>query len=523
MAALSAHFQGADMSMKRMSIGTHRRGLGRISTCGALAVVLCAGVASAQAAPASKQAAKKTVQKQATPAQQSTNTPGISKIDLARQLIEAADPGDLTNSAWLPGAPSDADYRPVQGSMANLGKLLFHDKILSGNRNIACATCHNIYTDTSDGLSLPIGEGAMGLGPMRDTGYGKDAVPERVPRNAPQIFNIGAYDFDKMMHDGRIAADPNHPLGFDTPAGMDLIEGLDSVIAAQVCFPPTSGTEMAGQPGENSVANAAADGDLPLVWAILAKRVAANNEYFEMMAEVYDDVSSPQDITFAHIANAIAAFESKIARSDNAPFDQFMRGDSGAMSMNAVQGMLLFYGKANCSSCHSGPFMSNQEFHAIGMPQIGPGKGHNQPGYDDGHDDLGLYGETGNPDDMFKFRVPSLRNIALSAPYGHNGAFATLEAVVRHHLNPVESLLNYDPSQAVLPYREDLAEIDTVVMNDPARVIGILAANELGATQLSEDEISDLLDFLNALTDTAMIDLRHAIPDRVPSGLPVFD
>jgi len=493
----------------------NRNCLYRISTLGVWSIALGVGIGAASAAPDRGQAINKS-----TP---STRTIAPSKADLIRQIVRSGDIAGIAGAGWLPSAPADEDYRPIDPAMVELGKLLFHDKILSGNRNMACATCHNMVTDTSDGLSLPIGEGGMGLGPVRNTGFGLDAVPERVPRNAPHIFNIGAYEFDKMMHDGRIAADPDHPLGFDTPAGMDLIEGLDSVVAAQVCFPPTSGTEMAGQPGENEVADAAAAGNLPLVWAHLAKRVAANDEYFELFSKTYDDVQSPPDITFAHIANAVAAYESAIGRADNSPFDQFLRGDAGAMSMNAVQGMILFYGQAGCVDCHSGSFQTDQEFHAIAMPQIGPGKGHNQDGYDDGHDDLGLFGETGDPADMFKFRAPSLRNVALTGPYGHDGAFATLEAVVRHHLNPAESLLNYDKSQAVLPYRADLEEIDMIVMDDKNRVLGILAANELGVTELSEDQIDALLDFLNALTDTSSIDLRYAIPMRVPSGLPVFD
>ncbi len=472
--------------------------------------------AKSTAKPAAKPAVKGTAQKSSA----SAPTPG----DTLRQMIRALETGQsVANASWLPDAPTDADYRPVDPDQAELGKLLFHDKILSGNMNISCATCHSMVTDTSDGLSLPIGEGAMGLGPFRDTGYGEDAVHERVPRNAPHVFNIGAFEFDTMMHDGRIAADPHHPAGFDTPAGDDLIQGLDSVVAAQACFPVTSATEMAGQPGENSVADAAEAGDFQLLWAILTKRVASNDEYFKLFANAFDDVDHPMDITYAHIANAIAAYESAIGRADNSPFDRFMRGDAGAMSANAIQGMLLFYGQAGCADCHSGPFQTNQEFHAIGMPQIGPGKGHNQPGYSDGRDDLGLGAETGNPADNFKFRVPSLRNVALTGPWTHSGAYGTLEAVVRHHLNPIESMLNYDPEQAVLPYREDLAEQDFVVMNDPNRVMGILAANELGATHLTDEEFDALMDFLHALTDPSSIDLRHAIPMSVPSGLPVFD
>ena len=85
-----------------------------------------------------------------------------------------------------------------------LGKFLFFDKEFGGNRNISCATCHHPMAATGDGLSLPVGEGGAGLGMTRDTGTGEDQIHERVPRNAPHIFNLGAREFTRMFHDGRV-------------------------------------------------------------------------------------------------------------------------------------------------------------------------------------------------------------------------------------------------------------------------------------------------------------------------------
>jgi len=505
------------MNNKRRRSLKELRGLSvqGLSVCGIAAVSSIALGAPIAKTAGDQQTAR--VERQAPPI--------VSQTEMIRRVFESLKTTlNADNTVgWLPDAPSDADYRDVDPEMAQLGELLYHDKILSGNMNISCATCHNMLTDTSDGLSLPIGEGGNGLGPTRDTGLGDDAVHTRVPRNAPHIFNLGAYEFTTMMHDGRIAVDPNNPDGFITPAGNKFLDGIRSVVAAQACFPVIASAEMVGQPGENIIADTADAGDLPLAWRMIAKRVAHIPEYLQLFMNIYPDIHTGSDLTYAHIANAIAAYEFEVGRADNSPFDQFLRGDPGAMSMNAVRGMILFYGNAQCVSCHSGSFQTSQGFAAIGMPQIGPGKGHNQPGYTDGHDDLGLGAETGNPDDNFKFRIPSLRNVALTAPYGHDGAFATLEAVVRHHLDPVGSMLNYDQSQAVLPGRADLDAQDMIVMNDTDRMLGILAANELDIPALSEDEIRDLLAFLNALTDTRSIDLRHAIPMRVPSGLPVFD
>ncbi len=459
----------------------------------------------------------------ATPRVQSNNTTAPD-TDLVRRIVRSLEQTNPNaRSIGLPSPVTDADFRPLDPAQVELGKLLYHDKILSGNYNISCATCHNMLTDTSDGLSLPLGEGGQGLGPARENGFDDDAVHERVPRNAPHIFNLGAHEFTVMMHDGRIRVDPSKPSGFDTPADEDFMGGIDSVVSAQACFPVTSFAEMAGQPGENNVANSVFSNNLPRAWAILAKRVALVPEYAQMFIEIYDDVQTNNDIRYHHIANAIGAYESAVGRADNAPFDRFMRGDTGAMSMNAVNGMILFYGKAGCAECHSGKFQTDHSFRAIAMPQIGPGKGQNQPGYIDGLDDLGLGGETEIEEDNFKFRVPSLRNVALTGPWGHDGAYATLEGVVRHHLDPVNALYNYDQSQAVLPDAGSLNTRDFLVMNTPDRVEGIAAANELAPVNLTETEIDHLIEFMHALTDTDSIDIRHAIPMRVPSGLPVFD
>ncbi len=419
-------------------------------------------------------------------------------------LPEPADNGDFYDN----GSP-DPDK-------VALGQQLFFDKILSGNLNISCATCHHALTDTGDGLSLPVGEGGRGLGATRDTGVGSDAVHERVPRNAPPIFNLGAREFTTLFHDGRAQVDATQPSGFLSPAGDALPPGLDNILAVQAMFPVTSGTEMAGQPGENPIADAAGIGDLPSVWAQIAERLQNVSGYVEQFVEVYDDVTVAGDITYVHVANAIAAFEAANWRADNSPFDRFLRGQKGAMSLQARRGMRVFYWprKGNCASCHSGTFQTNHGFAAIAMPQIGPGKG---DGFE-GRDDFGRERVTMNAADRYRFRVPTLRNVELTAPYGHSGAFDTLEGMVRHHLDTIGSLESYDATQAVMPSRGDLDALDVVLMNDDVSVANIAATNELAPVQLTEREIRDLIEFLRALTDPSSIDLRSDIPVSLPSG-----
>lgn len=113
---------------------------------------------------------------------------------------------------------------------------------------------------------------------------------------------------------------------------------------------------------------------------------------------------------------------------------------------------------------------------------------------------------------------------ALTAPYGHSGAYNTLEGIVRHHLDPVASLNNYNcETQPVMPSRADLDAVDCVVMNDPSRVAAIADANELESVDLNDMQVNQLIEFLKSLTDPASIDLRGDTPKSLPSGLPLAE
>ena len=440
----------------------------------------------------------------------------------------SATPAMAKKKRNLPEPVTDSDFIIHSAAKVELGRLLMFDKILSGNRNISCATCHHALTDTGDGLSLPVGEGGFGLGKSRNTG----GIEERVPRNAPPVFNLGAREFEVMFHDGRVSANPDFPSGCKTPAGEDLPQGLDSVLACQAMFPVTSGAEMAGGADENTIGLAAANGNLAGpdgVWAQLAERLRdpANN-YIDLFVDAFNDVNSAADITYVHAANAIAAFEGTNWRADNSPFDRYLRGERKAMSRNAIQGMSLFYrGDTNgqaCADCHSGKFQTDHGFHAIAMPQIGPGKGDNTDGYTDKLEDFGREQVTGNEKDRLKFRTPTLRNVALTAPYGHDGAYNTLHAVVQHHINPANAIYTYDQGQAVLTPDEDLDDLDFAVMNDSYRVSVIAEKNEIQQPfTYSEKDVALIIEFLHALTDPSSIDLRDDQPFTVPSGIPVAD
>lgn len=413
--------------------------------------------------------------------------------------------------------PSAFDAQPVDPVVTpeiRAGWLLFYDPVISGNQNISCATCHHPKFGTSDGVSLSLGEGATGLGPDRVVGQ-TNPPEQRIPRNAPSLFNLGEAEFSSMFHDGRLESDPTKPAGIRTPLGEDMTLGFDSVLSAQAMFPVLSGDEMAGQYSENDVSELTRLGQLSQpggAWEVIAARVNAIPEYRTM----FDDIIGPdQPVHFTDISNVVADFIIFEWRADNSRFDQYMRGTAD-LTQPELFGMTLFYGKAECGTCHLGRFQTDQDFHAIAMPQLGPGKAARFEGH---HRDEGRLRVTGRAEDLFRFRTPSLRNITETAPYGHSGAYATLDGVIRHHLDPIGSLLSYDRSQAVLA---DLpgAE-DWTIMDDPAEVAAIADANELAPLALTDGEIDAITAFLHTLTDAESVAGRLGVPDKVPSGLAV--
>ena len=402
-------------------------------------------------------------------------------------------------------------------AQAKLGQLLFYDRILSGNRNIACSTCHHPDLGTGDGLSLGIGEGGVGLGPDRTPGSGDDRIRKRIPRNAPGLWNLGARDITVLFHDGRVSAADTFENGFNTPAEERLPDGLDTLLAAQALFPMTAQFEMAGNPKENEVAGAVHD-RIDYAWPILSDRVRFVPAYAELFAGAFPHVESAPDITISDIANALSAFIISEWTSFDSPFDAYLAGDASALSSAQVAGMKLFYGRAGCAVCHSGPLMTDQSFHVLGVPPFGPGR--TRP-FDPMVRDVGRMGESDRLEDAYAFRTPMLRNVALTAPYGHNGAYPALEGIVRQHLDPVRGLDTWTPERAALPDVPWVARTDFIVWRDAREMARLRAAVTLEPKVLGDEEVAAIVAFLEALTGATAETGRLGVPASVPSGLPV--
>jgi len=417
----------------------------------------------------------------------------------------------------LPPPVSANDFPQVDPAKAKLGQLLFYDKILSGNRNIACGTCHHHDFAGGDGLSLGIGEGGEGLGPERTPGSGPDRIIKRIPRNAPALWNLGHRSVRLLFHDGRLSVSDLYGNGFDSPAEEWLPTGLDSLLAAQALLPLTSLAEMAGRAEENEVAGAVND-RIDAAWPIVAKRVRTIPEYGEMFVAAFEHVDAPQKVSIVEIGNAIGAFIASEWQSHDSPFDRFLTGDTAALGAAQRRGMDLFFGKADCASCHSGPLLSDQKFHALGLPQFGPGRTRR---FDPMPRDPGRMGESDRLADAYRFRTPQLRNVALTGPWGHNGAYPTLEGIVRHHLDPEAARKAWRPENAKLPEIPWLAAGDFAIAEDRLESVRHAAALDIEPISLGDAEIADIVAFLHALTGETAETRPLGRPDAVPSGLPV--
>jgi cytochrome c peroxidase len=404
---------------------------------------------------------------------------------------------------------------PQPMAKIKLGQALFFDRELSGNRDTACATCHFPMLGTGDMLPLSVGTKPQHVGSLgADRGKGEDR--DFAPRNAPEVFNRGSVLWSSQFWDGRVSQNADDT--FNSPAGEALLPGLESVLSVQAMFPVTSRLEMRGKEGDQDIFgrhNELADipdQDLQSQWTQLMLRLLAIPEYQDLFSAAYPE--KPQSaLTFADAANAIAAFEIDAFTFLDSPWDQYLSGNTRALSNKQKRGAILFFGQAGCVNCHAGPLLTDQGYYNIGIPQFGPGKGAEAPM------DMGRFLETGDPLDSFKFRTTPLRNVADTGPWMHNGAYHDLRDAIEHHAAPVLSLLTYDPRKHL-----DEPELRSTLMNDLDTLAMILSTldSELLGEFLPNRSVIEIEAFLEALSAPNLHRrLETTIPESVPSGLPI--
>lgn len=432
--------------------------------------------------------------------------------------------GDVFYDAALRRIITDFNVRPLptkpfeETEKYKLGRALFFDPILSGNRDVACATCHIVQYGSSDGLAASIGTGARGIGPERKQPVGR----LRQPRNSLDLWNRDNDRARSMFWDGRVEVlDPARRV-FRSPMGTLLPKGFDNVMAVQAIFPLARADEMLGVEGDtspshlpsrhanriNEIAGRTSALEGPeriegVAALVVARLIGTGGKATEPWQSTYQDLfkaaypeEPANDISIVHVGNALSHFEEIAFASRNTPWDRYVDGDTNAISIEAKQGAFVFFGKGRCAVCHEGPLFSDFDFHAIGVPDASsPEKW-----------DQGRFLATGAARDKFKFRTPPLRNVTLTAPYFHNGRTATLEDAITQHVNPLRHADRYQDSGA---FAMNLDQIEAI---SPILSVGL---------HLSADDVAHLIAFLTSLEDDKALAEEGIIPVSVPSGLPV--
>jgi cytochrome c peroxidase len=417
----------------------------------------------------------------------------LSSVDSSAQIVRylAAARGIVA----LPATPK------VRTPLVLLGQSLAFDKILSGNRDISCMTCHLPAFATGDGKSLSIGQGGTGLGPPRSHPQGVF-----IPRNAPPLFNLAA--MKHLFWDGRVEVDTDGQLR--TPAGSQITPAMAAVFefgaaSALAMFPVTNRAEM--RAGSGNELAAIPDDDLTGIWSALMQRLGAIPEYRAMFEAAYPGTKFEQ-MTFAHASNAIGAFIVDKLSFANSPWDQFLAGNNRALTARQLEGAQTFL-TLKCSVCHNGATFSDEQFHNVAVAQIGPGQGNGESL----RDDFGRMNVTGNSDDRYRFRTTPLRNVELTGPYGHDGAIISLRDFVEHYSESDQKLLAYDPGQLEPALRGTLLfNASTILAQRDSVLAGVV---------LTQDLVDKLMDYMQALTDNAARNLARVVPSRVPSRIPV--
>lgn len=289
----------------------------------------------------------------------------------------------------LPRLTIPADNPQTPEKIA-LGRSLFNDKRLSADGSISCASCHSADQAFTDGLPV-----AKGIGGQSGT------------RNAPTVINAAYYQ-------------------------TQFLDGRENSLEAQAKGPLIN-------PVEHGFSN--------LQKAVDAVRQDAG--YIDQFKQIFD--VQADDIGIEHIAQAIASYERTLVNG-NSPFDRYYFGqDQTALSDSAARGSRIFRRKGNCMTCHeiswdNALFTDNRFYNVgVGFSRLEPVLDELQQAVNQGKDletlrltnrqrsELGRFAVTRVLADLGGFKTPTLRNIALTAPYMHDGSMATLEEVIEHY------------------------------------------------------------------------------------------
>jgi len=310
----------------------------------------------------------------------------------------------------LPATPYVPEDNPMTAEKIELGKQLFFDPRLSVDGTISCNSCHNVMAGGTDNRAVSVGVGGQKGG-----------------RSAPTVWNSAF--LSSQFWDGRAAT-----------------------LEDQAKGPILAGVEM-GMPSE----------------AEAVRRIKSIPGYVYSFAAVF---GGDDPVTYDNIAKAIATYERTLITL-NSPFDRYMRGDKNALSTEAIRGMKTVE-RIGCTACHTGANFAGPSALPVGEVFLQKFPTYENNAYVTKYDlmsDKGRFEVTGDENDKYLWRVPTWRNVALTAPYFHNGSVETLDEAVR-----------------------------------------VMAKTQLDKT-LSEKEVSDIVAFLNSLTGEFPPQTMPRLPD----------
>ena len=388
------------------------------------------------------------------------------------ELYGSVSPLILPEDVDLVSIPSDPN-NPLTVSKIILGRLLFHETGIGtdpmqpqGMKTYSCASCHHVDAGFQSGLRQGIGDGGVGFGFA-----GEGRVPSALylpaeldvqPIRTPSALNSA---FQKvMLWNGQFGAKgPNEGTEaqwtVDTPKEVNNLgfEGLET-------------QAIAGLGVHRLVINA---------------DEIIGSPYQILFDDAFSDVPLSDRYTKINAGLAIAAYERTLL-STEAPFQRWLKGDDSAMTENQKEGALLFFGKAQCFQCHSGPALNDMKFHALGMNDL---KGPEIVTEVDDATKKGRGGFTANPDDNYKFKTPQLYNLKDVTFYGHGGTFESVKSIIEYKNNAI-SENNEVPDEQL--------------------------SDKFIPLNLTDSDINLLTLFLEeALYDSG---LRRFIPDSLPTG-----
>lgn len=355
----------------------------------------------------------------------------------------------------------------TQPELVKAGKIFFNSTNISLNGDTSCQTCHLDKFGSADGIPNAIGVGGEGEGAWRIKKGG--AV---LPRNALPLWGRGIDGFDTLFWDGRVEKVKDYIL---SQFGESFPSNDPLVVAAHL--PPVEIREMLVEDKFISDQKQETYSSANQVFNRLADHARTTEpEGMQLLAEYYD--MPVADINYLHIAESIAEFIRAKFAVQESKFHDFVF-NQGALSDDELSGAMLFYGKGKCSTCHSGPLLSDLDFHAVPFPQLGYGK--NGFGID-----YGKYNSTHNPSDLYKFRTPPLLDVDNTFPYSHSGGVDGLKEAIIFHFDPLRYL--------------ELDQMSAMDRTEFYKRLSLGTQSEMLAIYLNDKEVDQLIAFLKTLS-----------------------